>query len=159
MVERIYSNAVLLIILAAATSVVFSAAVGYGAHAGLQKAAFIFGTTLAGGFFSVAMTFATKGRAPAESLPEIPTDDPADGEVLDGEVSVLTVAPAADAETWSRLDLNVLVSAAAAITVLAGLITYVDVTVFTDMVAEGLAGGFAGSIAGIITTFAKRDSA
>ena len=57
MLAKVYTNAVVLMLLACISSVAFTS------HAtawGLDKTAFLFAATLAGGFLSVGMTFATK---------------------------------------------------------------------------------------------------
>lgn len=60
MMARIYTNAIVLMLLATASSVIFT----MNATAwDLQKTAFIFAATLAGGFLSVGMTFASKELA------------------------------------------------------------------------------------------------
>ena len=57
MLARIYTNAILLMLLATACSISFTT---NAASWGLEKTAFIFAATLAGGFLSVGMTFASK---------------------------------------------------------------------------------------------------
>ena len=60
MLARVYTNAVVLMLFATACSVMFT----MNATAwDLQKTAFIFASTLAGGFLSVGMTFASKELA------------------------------------------------------------------------------------------------
>ena len=57
MISKIYTNAVVLMLLATVCSVVFTT---NAAKWGLEKTSFIFAATLAGGFLSVGMTFASK---------------------------------------------------------------------------------------------------
>ena len=123
---KLYANAVLLVLLAAVASVLFAGLAGNSEYAHLQKAAFIFGTALAGGFLSAGMTFVTRQTG--------------------------------DGRRWTLLNLNVLTSVASALCVLGGLVALLDVSIFTDMVAEGVAGSIAGSVSGIIMAFAKADN-
>ena len=122
---KIYTNALLLSLLATLGALSFAAAAG-GGDGALQKAAFIFGMALAGGFLSVGMTFA--GRP-----------------LVNGR------------RRFSPLNCNVLLSVLAALVTLGGLVALLEVSVYTDMVAEGIASSVAGSIAGIIMAFAKAD--
>lgn len=126
---KFYTNAVVLMMIAVTASVLFSAFIGNSVeNEGLMKASFIFGTALAGGLLSVAITFAGKAKI---NNPE---------------------------HKWANpVDANVLIAVTGALVTLASLIIFVQVEVFTDMVAEGIAGSIAGSVVGVITAFAKKD--
>ena len=129
-VTKIYTNPLVLMVMAAIASILFSSLVGaFPVHEGLQKAAFIFGTGLAGGYFSVAVVFSAKSNTMVESN-----------------------------SNFTKFDLNVFVSILSALLILTGLVIFVGVTAFTDSVAEGVASSTAGGILGVIMAFAKKDS-
>ena len=123
---KIYTNAMAIIVMAVIASICFSGFVGGNENVSLAKAAFIFGTALAGGLFSVAVTFATNAKVADEGIA-------------------------------SKADYNALVSVLGGLITLASLVMFIDIGVFSDMVAEGIAGGIAGSVSGVITAYAKKD--
>ena len=72
-------------------------------------------------------------------------------------VTFATNAKVADEGIASKADYNALVSVLGGLVTLASLVMFIDIGVFSDMVAEGIAGGIAGSVSGVITAYAKKD--
>ena len=121
---RIYTNAVLLVIVGAIASSVFCIT----APDGLEKAAFLMAVGFAGAFLSHGMTFASR-------LPVITT------------------------KKATLFNLNTLVAATAALSVLAFALVGLDVTVYQDSVPEGIAVSTVGALSGMVSSLIDQDPA
>ena len=99
-------------------------AFAYAAGDDLQKAAFIFGIGLAPAFLTIALSFARKHAA------------------LSAGATERTVDP------------NIIVLTLLSLVVLGCLIAFIPVSVFTDMVVEGVASAVAGTAVSMMMAFA-----
>ena len=125
--SKLYTNAVFLIMLVVAASMVFSTL----GPQGLDKAAFIFGSAVATGLIPVAMVFANRAY-------------------------VKTVEGVKGFFSFSNPDFNVMIAILGVFCVIGGMIAGLDLATFQDMVFEGIAGGTAAGVMGITMIFAKK---
>ena len=79
------------------------------------------------------------------------------GGLLSVAITFATNAKIKDEGRASKVDFNALLSVFGALITLSALLLFIDISVFSDMVAEGIAGGIAGSVSGVITAYAKKD--
>ena len=131
MITRVYSNPCVQTIVAVISVALFAMLVSDGDHDGLKKAAFIYGTSFAGGLLTLGLSFA--GQATLEVVRYRSIE-------------------------FTRLEVNTLVAFVGSLLTLASLVVFLDASSFKDMVAEGIASGTAGGALGIMSTFAKKDS-
>ena len=125
--SKLYTNAVLLIMLVVAASMVFSTL----GPEGLDKAAFIFGSAVATGLIPAAMVFANRAYV----------------KTVDGVKGIMS---------FSNPDFNVMIAILGVFCVIGAMIAGLDLTTFQDMVFEGVAGGTAAGVMSIVMIFAKK---
>lgn len=123
-INKVYPNAILLVIGLAVASVWFSYQAG---ALELEKTAFLVASTLAGGFIGCGMTFVR---------------------------NFVKLHPASEKQQIMPIDLNVLICVICGVSVIGAALLRLDQAVYTDLVSEGLMTGFAGTLVAIIQAFA-----
>ena len=105
-----------------------SIAFSYAAGSELQKAAFIFGIGIAPAFLTIALSFARAHAA------------------------------ASDGATERSVNANIIVLTCMSMGILAALIAFIPVSVFTDMVIEGVVSAVAGTAISMMMAFTPSNS-